>query len=103
MTAERGSRENGLSQFDAVVCGPPELFVRTSTRREGAVGQPSLDRDVQHGITPPLAVPSTANSHDVPEPFTQSGDALIAPNTDATPESFRIVSSPTLAITHHAT
>jgi lipopolysaccharide/colanic/teichoic acid biosynthesis glycosyltransferase len=67
------------------------------------VGQPSLDRDVQHGNTPPLAVPSTANSHDAPESFTQSGDALIAPNTDATPESFRIVSPATLAITHHTT
>jgi lipopolysaccharide/colanic/teichoic acid biosynthesis glycosyltransferase len=67
------------------------------------VGQPFLDRDVRDGIAPSVAVPTTANSHDVPTPTALSGDALPAPNTETTPESFRIVSPPTLSIAHRTT
>ena len=67
------------------------------------MGQPSLDRELRSGIAPPVAHPSATNSHDVPIPTAQSGDALVAPNTETTPESFRIVSAPTLAIAHRPT
>jgi lipopolysaccharide/colanic/teichoic acid biosynthesis glycosyltransferase len=67
------------------------------------VGQPSLERDAQSGIAASGALPSAANTLDVPQPNAQSGEALLASNSEATPETFRIVSPPTLAIAHHAT
>lgn len=66
------------------------------------MGQPSLDRDVQSGIAPSAAPPSSANSHDVPIPNAQSGDALPAPNTETTPEMSRFLSASTSATTHVA-
>jgi lipopolysaccharide/colanic/teichoic acid biosynthesis glycosyltransferase len=72
-------------------------------RKEGAVGQPSLDRDSQSGVASSGAVPSTANSLDAPAPNAHSDDALLAPNSETTPESFRIVSPPTLALARRTT
>jgi lipopolysaccharide/colanic/teichoic acid biosynthesis glycosyltransferase len=67
------------------------------------VGQPSLDRELDTGIATAGAVASAANTQDVPAPTALSGEALPAPNTDTTPEAFRIAPPPTLAFTHHAT
>jgi lipopolysaccharide/colanic/teichoic acid biosynthesis glycosyltransferase len=56
-----------------------------------------LDRDLETGFAAAAAIPSTTNSHEVPVPTALSGEALPVTNTEATPETFRIVSPPALA------
>jgi len=67
------------------------------------VGQPSLDRDIEHGFAAAADTPSTANSYEVPTSTALSGDALPVANSDTTPEKFRIVSPPAFAAARETT